>query len=191
MPSYNLPPEALSDPIDPRAPMAAAPIVYGEDGAVAWDQMWGSFCVLASQGGPPHRDTVLHAPTDADPTSPGYQKAVEEIVRGIRLVSGLDAIPVAPGWIAIECGSSSKASWLSEQIRQENVETRQEGTQLWVPVGETFQVENEVKNVVTAVAKTTHYWRDHLAVEVKSMLDWEEKLLSLRRQLRRLFAFGK
>src|SRR4051812_12290532 len=65
--------------------MASAPIVYGEDGAVAWNQMWDSYCVLASAGGPPHRGQMLFAPRMEDPTSPAYQKVCEELIRGILL----------------------------------------------------------------------------------------------------------
>ncbi len=169
---------------DPRAPMASAPLVYNAEGDVAWDQMWEAFCVLASQGGPPHRDTMLHAPLAADPTTPGYQQAAEEIIRGIRLVSGLAAAPATPGWIAIECESPGKAQWLREQIRLENVEAQCKDTELWVPVAEDYTVKGEVKNVITAVAKTTHYWNDHLAAEIKMTLVWEEKLAALGKRVR-------
>jgi len=33
-----------------------------------------------------------------------------------------------------------------------------------VPVGEWQDVKKEIKNVITVVAKTTHYWADHLPV---------------------------
>ncbi len=95
---------------DKRAPMASAAFVYNEDNSVAWDQMWGNFCVLASAGGPPHRATLLQAQTDGDPNSAGYQFAVDEIVRGIALVSGLRATATATGWIAVECGQAGKAA---------------------------------------------------------------------------------
>jgi sirohydrochlorin cobaltochelatase len=162
--------------INPRAPMAAAPLVYNDDQSVAWDRMWDSFCVLASAGGPPHRATMLHAETEADPSSPGYRDAVAEIVRGIRLVSGLNAESAVTGWIAVECDQPAKARWLSEQIIQENVDSFQRGSQFFVPVGERFALKGEVKNVITAVAKTTHYWNDHLAAETKSALEWENRL---------------
>ena len=170
-----------------RAPMAPAPMVYNTDNSVAWDRMWDNFCVLASAGGPPHRATLLRAQTDANRASEGYRFACEEIIRGIALVSGLQAAPADhTGWIAIECGKASRARWLSEQIYQENVEAYAEDTRVFVPVGDNFALKGEIKNVITAVAKTTHYWRDHLAAEIKTSLEWEERFKQLvRRFLKR------
>jgi sirohydrochlorin cobaltochelatase len=165
--------------------MAAAPLVYNDDESVAWERMWDSFCVLASAGGPPHRASLLQPPASPDPTSAGYQANVAEIVRGIRLVSGLAAEAAEPGWVAVECGQAAKARWLSEQIRQENVASLQRGSRFFVPVGEHFTVKGEVKNVITAVAKTTHYWQDHLAAETKSALEWETRLAALWERLKR------
>lgn len=164
---------------DPRAPMAAAPFVYNEDQTVAWERMWDTFCVLASAGGPPHRGTMLHAQTDVDPTSPGYRAVVAEIVRGIHLVSGLRAEAADPGWIAVKCADMGMARWLSEQVAQENVASFQHGARFYVPVGEQFTLKGEIKNVITAVAKTTHYWQEHLAPEIKSSLAWEARLRTL------------
>lgn len=172
---------------DKRAPMASAAFVYNEDNSVAWDQMWDNFCVLASAGGPPHRATLLQAQTDGDPNSAAYQFAVEEIVRGIALVSGLRATPATTGWIGIECGQAGKARWLSEQIRQENVDAYATGSQCFVPVGDYFTVKGEIKNVITAVAKTTHYWGDHLADPVKASLEWEEKMKTLVTRVKGIF----
>lgn len=182
--------DAVTDPNqsskadDKRAPMASAPMVYNPDQSVAWNQMWDTFCVLASVGGPPHRGTVLRAQLDANPNSAGYQFAAHEIIRGIALVSGLPAYTAQTGWIAIECGEMSKAHWLSDQIAQENVESYYTGTQLFVPVGEHFTLTGEIKNVVTVVAKTTHYWTEHLDAAVKTSLAWEETLKALRRRIR-------
>jgi sirohydrochlorin cobaltochelatase len=147
--------------------------------------MWDTFCVLASAGGPPHRGTRLEAQTESDPNSAGYRVAVAEIVRGIRLVSGLEAQPAETGWIAVECGEPSKARWLSEQIIQENVAAFYCGTQLFVPVDESFTLKGEIKNVITVVAKTTHYWTEHLAPEVKTSLAWEMKVNGFVERVRR------
>jgi sirohydrochlorin cobaltochelatase len=170
---------------DTRAPMTAAPMVYNADNSVAWECMWNSFCALASAGGPPHRGTLLCAQTDADPQHAGYRAAAAEIIRGIGLVSGLPAHAAAPGWIAVDCGEPGKARWLAEQIKQENVQARCAGANLFVPVGEDFTLKGEVKNVITAVAKTTHYWNAHLASEVKVSLLWEEKVHAVGRWLQR------
>lgn len=170
---------------DKRASMASAPLVYNPDQSVAWDQMWDTFCVLASVGGPPHRGDMLRAQVDADPNSEGYQWAANEIIRGIALVSGLPAQTAQTGWIAIECGEASKAHWLSDQIVQENVESYYAVTQLFVPVGDDFTLKGEIKNVITVVAKATHYWTEHLDVAVKTSLVWEEKLKTLTGRIRR------
>ncbi len=175
-----------------RTPMASAPLVYNDDQTVAWERMWDSFCVLASVGGPPHRATMLQPETTADAASPEYQASVAEIVRGIRLVSGLRAEAAESGWIAVECEHAAKARWLSEQIRQENVASFQRGNCFFVPVGQRFTVKGEVKNVITAVAKTTHYWQEHLAGETKNALAWEARLTELWARLKgRAGLFGR
>lgn len=46
---------------DKCAPMAPAPMKYLADGSVDWGNMWDTFCVLAQDGGPPHRPTMLRA----------------------------------------------------------------------------------------------------------------------------------
>lgn len=175
------------NPNDKRAPMASAPMLYNSDNTVAWDQMWDTFCVLASAGGPPHRGALLRAQVDANPQSAEYQRAAQEIIRGIALVSNLQARMAHTGWIAVECGQAGKARWLSEQIVLENVESYYEGTQLYVPVGADFTLKGEIKNVITVVAKTTHYWTEHLAAEVKTSLAWEERIKALTKQIQRWF----
>ena len=49
--------------LDPAlaAPMASAPMKYDDDGSVAWGDMWDSYCVLALEGGPPHREVMLES----------------------------------------------------------------------------------------------------------------------------------
>lgn len=168
------------DPTDRRAPMAPAPMRYDDDGAVAWGEMWDSFCVLALDGGPPHRGTLLRAAPGSDPDSEGYRFAATEIARGIRLVSGLESAPDAPGWLAVTCHSAGMARWLAEAIVEENVEARAAGARLLVPVGADFTLKGEIKNVITAVAKTTHYWREHLPAEVKQTLAIQARLGGVR-----------
>jgi len=168
---------------DKRAPMAAAPMKYAPDGSVAWDEMWDSFCALALDGGPPHRATLLHGEPNADPASAGYRFAVAEIARGVQAVSGLSATPTATGWLTIRCHSVGMARWLAEAIIEENVAARTEGIALLVPVGAGYTLKGEIKNVVTAVAKTTHYWREHLPAEVKQTLEWQARLGGLRRRV--------
>lgn len=165
------------------APMAAAPMKYQPDGSVDWGNMWDSFCVLAREGGPPHRSNMLYADEDSDITSDGYQLAVAEIIRGIAAVSGLGAVPIRPGWIAVQCRSASMASWLAESIAQENVEARADGSRLLVPVGARYTLKREIKSVITAVAKTTHYWGEHVPAEVKQTLALQARLAQLQTQI--------
>jgi sirohydrochlorin cobaltochelatase len=168
------------DPTDRSAPMAPAPMRYDDDGSVAWGEMWDSFCVLALDGGPRHRGTLLRGESDADPASEGYRYATAEIARGIKLVSGLAAAPAAPGWLAVDCYSPGMARWLAEAIVEENVEARAEGAHLLVPVGASYTLKGEIKNVITAVAKTTHYWHEHVPAEVKQTLELQARLGSVK-----------
>ena len=96
-------------------PMSSAPMRYSEDGAVDWGNMWDSFCVLASAGGPAHRATMLTPEQSIDPDSEAYKNVQSEIIRGIYLVSGLQAKPASAGWIAVECPMEGMAAWVSEQ----------------------------------------------------------------------------
>jgi sirohydrochlorin cobaltochelatase len=175
--------------VDKRAPMAAAPMNYRSDGSVDWGNMWDSFCELAQEGGPPHRGTMLYAQEDADIHSPVYQGVVAEIVRGIAEVSGLVATPAEVGWIAVRCQNAGMAHWLADAITQENVKTRVEGAVLFVPAGAYFSVKGEIKNVITAVAKTTHYWWAHVPSEVKSTLSVQMWVAGLKSRIVQMLGF--
>lgn len=166
-----LPPRYQGGRAVSAAPMAAAPLVYDEQGRVAWDRIWGvddpdnPFCELALAGGPPHRGELLEPvdPQEALADPEGYARVAEEIARGVRMTTGLNTVPSrSPGWLGIQCESEEMAIWLLRAIVVENVAVRREGCVLYVPVGPRFRLEYEIKNVVTAVAKTHHYWREHL-----------------------------
>lgn len=149
----------------PRS-MGSACLKYGPDSRVAWAEIWTSFCDLALAGGPPHRGTLLEAPTpeevSADPA--GYHLVSEEIARGIRLTTGLAAAPgPVPGWVGVPCADQDKASWLLRAVMAENVFVRTEGDALYLPAGPGFRLAKEVKNVVVSTAKTCHYWDGHLS----------------------------
>ena len=102
-------------------------------------------------------------------------------------VIGVDtAVPAEPGWLQIQCNSEGQARWLAEAIKEENVQARFEGAWLLVPVGDDFRLKKEIKNVITAVAKTTHYWQEHLAVEVKQALAFQEKLGAIWRKVKQV-----
>ena len=161
-----LPPEYQNayDDVQPVS-MGSAPLKIDADGDVAWDEMWGSFCDLAMAGGPPHKGALLQPGTAAeiaaDPSR--FAAVVNEIVRGIWMVSRLDAGASADaGWIRVECLSEAMAGWLLRAIVMENVAVRGGVTAIGLPAAPAFRLEKEIKNVITVVAKTTHYWLGHM-----------------------------
>jgi sirohydrochlorin cobaltochelatase len=177
----------MAEHINRRAPMAPAPMRYTPDGAVDWGNMWDSFCELAQTGGPPHRSTLLMPDEQSDPANPAYQSVVAEVIRGIGLVSGLVAGPGPTGWVVVHCDEPGMASWLAEAILAENVQARSDGVTLFVPVGQNYMLKAEIKNVITAVAKTTHYWGEHVPGEVRSALAIQDKVNRWKRSLTRIF----
>ncbi len=163
-PPEMLPPRYRTGKAVSAAPMGSAPMRYADDGRVAWDRMWTDFCDLALAGGPPHRDSVLGPvdPGEALASPDAYARVVAEIERGLRLVTGLRiARDARPGWVGLECGDEDMAQWLSCAIEVENVVARHEGAILLLPAGPRFTLDKEIKNVVTVVAKTHHYWLEH------------------------------
>ena len=179
----------MAEPNDPRAPMPAAPMVYRDDGGVDWGNMWDTFCALALDGGPTHRDEVnaISASTAVNPQHPTYAFAVAEICRGIFEVSGFHATAAEPGWIAVPCAFAGQAGWLAAAIEVEHVAAREQNGVLYVPVAETFTLKGEIKSVITVVAKTTHYWTEHLPPEVKRSLALQAKLGRVGTRIKRLF----
>ncbi|MFO0844614.1 MAG: hypothetical protein U0797_19830 [Gemmataceae bacterium] len=152
------------DAVSPTS-MGSAGLKYGADARVAWDQIWTHFCDLALAGGPPHRGSLLEPPTpeevEADPA--GNQLVTEEVVRGVRMTTGLAAAPAGPGWVAVRCRDEPTAAWLLRAVVAENVFARRRGLDLHLPAGPWFRLAKEVKNVIVALAKTCHYWDEHLS----------------------------
>ncbi len=147
------------------APMGSAPMRYDNEGQVAWGEMWTGFCDLALAGGPSHRGTLLEPPTPEEVKADieGYERVVAEIERGLGLVTALPVVRSQnPGWVGMRCDNEEMALWLLRAIVVENVCVRREGTVLYLPAGPAFRLEAEIKNVITVVAKTTHYWQEHL-----------------------------
>jgi sirohydrochlorin cobaltochelatase len=154
-------------------PMGSAGLKYGADGKVAWDQIWRSFCDLAMAGGPPHKGKLLEpgraAAIEAEPAR--YVEVVDEICRGITLASELPAQASSePGWVSVDCYSETMASWLLRAIVMENVAARSHGREVLLPAAPHFQLDKEIKNVVTVIAKTTHYWMGHMSRAQKSAI---------------------
>jgi hypothetical protein len=145
--------------------MGSATLKYDSQGLVAWDEIWTSFCDLAMAGGPPHRGKLLEAVNreQAMADLDAYQNVVREIRRGIEMVTGLQTLDSESlGWVGIVCDSEAMAVWLLRAIIVENVMVRREGHVIFVPAGPQFTIKRQVKNVITSVAKTVHYWRSHL-----------------------------
>ena len=142
----------------------SAPFVRRRDGRPDWGAMWTTFCELALHGGPPQRGALqaLRGPSGGDRAAASSPEITAELQRGIQETTGLDAEPAEPGWIAITCASARMAAWLCATIILENVDARVEGPRLLVPAGPGFALEDQVKSVITVVAKTHHYWREHL-----------------------------
>src|SRR5262245_61043006 len=88
-------PEQYQDVYEDVQPisMGSAGLKFANDGRVAWNEIWATFCDLAMAGGPPHRGMLLEPATeeaiDAQPEK--YKSVVDEIARGINLVTGLPA----------------------------------------------------------------------------------------------------
>jgi urease accessory protein len=146
------------------APMAAAALHYDADGRVAWDRMWSDFCDLALAGGPPHRDGLLEPadPLTVQQQPQAYAAVLSELARGIELVSGLPVVVDGPsGWIGVACADEAMAVWLLRAVVAENICVRRNGAILYLPAAPDFRLDHEIRNVITALAKTTHYWREH------------------------------
>jgi len=149
------------------APMAAAPFVWRPDGRPDWRAMWESFCDLALHGGPPHRgpDRALRAPSTPGNAAASDPAMVAEMRRGIWETTGLFAESPGPGWLAVTCQSPAMAAWLASAIVLENVDARAEEDRLLLPAGPGYRLDDEVKSVITVVAKTHHYWDAHIVAD--------------------------
>jgi hypothetical protein len=168
-------PETYQDRYDEVQPvsMGSAGLKYGLDGKVAWNEMWATFCDLAMAGGPPHKGMLLEPASkrEIDASPDRYAAVVSEICRGVTMVTDLDAERSPnPGWVRVECLTRAMASWLVRAISMENVAVRADGVMLELPAGPRYRLEKEIKNVVTAIAKTTHYWQSHMSIVQRSAI---------------------
>ena len=146
-------------------PMGSAGLKFAADGSVAWNEIWGSFCDLAMAGGPPHKGALLEAGTPAEIASrpDRYREVVDEICRGITMVTDMVARESpAPGWVRVSAFSEAMAGWLVRAIGTENVAVRAERMSVDLPASPAFRLEKEIKNVITVIAKTCHYWMGHM-----------------------------
>jgi hypothetical protein len=147
---------------DSAQAMSSAPFVWRSDGRPDWASMWTTFCELALYGGPPQRgpENALRATGDAVAESDGEMLA--EMRRGIWETTGLYAEAGPAGWLAVTCDSPTMAAWMCASIILENVGARVEDDRLLVPRGPGYRLTDEVKSIITVVAKTHHYWQAHI-----------------------------
>ena len=153
-------------------PMKSAGLKYAADGTVAWDEIWGGFCDLAMAGGPPHKGTLLEpgSPDAIDAAPDRYADVVGEICRGVTMVTDLPALEGPAGWVRVKCYSREMTAWLLRAVVMENVAARAEAMTLFLPAAPHFRLEKEIKNVITVVAKTCHYWMGHMPREQKAAI---------------------
>jgi len=146
---------------DPAQPMSSAPFLWRRDGRPDWGGMWTTFCELALYGGPPQRgpESALKAPTNPVDSD---REMLAEMQRGIWETTGLYAESIEPGWLAVTCESPTMAAWMCAAIILENVDARVEEERLVLPAGPDYQLKDEVKSIITVVAKTHHYWQAHV-----------------------------
>ena len=160
-------PEEYQDHYEDVQPisMGSAILKYARDGKVAWGEIWETFCDLAMAGGPPHKGVLLEpgSPAEIAAQPERYSEIVAEICRGVALVTELTVEPSpSPGWVRVRCESSVMAEWLVRAVVMENISARSEGFMIHLPAGPSYRVEKEIKNVITAIAKTCHYWQYHM-----------------------------
>ena len=158
----------IARPKTASAPMSSADFVYRDDGAPDWGAMWSGFCELALFGGPPHRgeDSALTAGTVglADATCPLSTPSAKYVAASTRRPVW-NRTTAGDGWLAVRCESRKMAAWLCASIILENVDARCDDKTLFVPAREDYALKNEVKSVITVVAKTHHYWLEHVAAQ--------------------------
>ena len=160
-------PEDYQDTYEDIQPvsMGSAGLKYGADGQVAWNEMWATFCDLAMAGGPPHKGALLE-PRRA----PRWRRSPNATTRWSRKSAAASrwsptsapTRPRSPAGSTSTASSEAMAGWLLRAIVMENVSARTEGLALALPAGPDYRLEKEIKNVVTVIAKTCHYWTGHM-----------------------------
>jgi sirohydrochlorin cobaltochelatase len=141
--------------------MSSAPFVWLQDGRPDWGSMWTTFCELALFGGPPQRgpESALRAPASGGACD---DATLAEMRRGIWETTGLYAESSEPGRLVVSCESPEMARWMANAIALENVEARADEDRIVLPAGAGWRIDDEVKSIITVVAKTHHYWQAHL-----------------------------
>jgi len=141
--------------------MSSAPFVWLQDGRPDWGSMWTTFCELALFGGPPQRgpESALRAHALGVACD---EAMLAEMRRGIWETTGLYAESSEPGRLVVSCDSPEMARWMAAAIALENVEARADEDRIVLPAGPGYKIDDEVKSIITVVAKTHHYWQAHI-----------------------------
>jgi sirohydrochlorin cobaltochelatase len=149
--------------VDDATPgMGAAELRFRPDGTVHWGAMWQDFCELALTGGPPVRNTMLTSAVRFPTRDLPAHEVAAEIARGIAETTALAVTDWSqPGWLGFACDDERMAVWVAAAIIIENVVARFAGRTVYVPVAADWRLNSEIKNIITAVAKTCHYWAEH------------------------------
>ena len=140
------------------AAMSSADFLYKDD-APDWSAMWTGLASLPSTRPPPrertHRCVTAAPATKASTTSPKRERHLRNHGLSGTLRTRLDRR---------DMGSRKLRAWRRNNLL-ENVEAKFDEERLIVPAHESFTLKNEVKSVITVLAKTHHYWQAHVAAQ--------------------------
>jgi hypothetical protein len=143
-------------------PMSSATFLWRPDGRPDWGGMWTTFCELALYGGPPQRGAASALRGSSGSAASSDAEMLAEMRRGIWETTELHAESAGPGWLSVTCDSPTMAAWMCAAIILENVGARVEDDRLLLPAGPDYGLTDEVKSIITVVAKTHHYWQAHV-----------------------------
>lgn len=120
---------------------------------------------IALAGGTPRRKSLIESGTGVDVGKPKYTQVARELARGLTLTSNASIVEGVPGWLGLSCSSDDMAAWILRALAAENITVRREGTTVFVPVASQFTLENEIVDIVLAVASALHFFEDHIQVD--------------------------
>ena len=172
-------PEQYRDSYEDVVPvsMGSAGLKYDADGRVAWDQIWGSFCDLAMAGGPPHRGTLLQPATaeaiSANPEAQlrlsSYRRDPTRDFAGNPSAGSARSRRVVGRCAVSQCRDGGMAR--ARDCDGEHSGTARRGNSVPVLRVRISVSPKKSKNVITATAKTCHYWTDHMSAEQHESID--------------------
>ena len=147
----------------PRRRMSSALFLWQEDGRPDWGSMWTTFCDLALYGARRSAEPTAHCGPHTAPRRARTARCWRRCGAASGRRRGLYAESGEPGWLAITCESPTMAAWMCAAIILENVDARVDEDRLMLPAGPDYELKDQVKSIITVVAKTHHYWQAHIA----------------------------